>query len=366
MKLVISAGDPSGDVRSAELLLELQKLTDVEASGLGGDRLREVGASVDFHLDRYSIMGFGEVIGSLGKMLRLKSMMKEHILSRNPDVLLLVDYPGFNIPLARWACRRGIKVIYYISPQLWAWGRGRVRKIRKYVDLMITMFRFEVDFYREHGVRAVCSGHPFADSIPRPLEPVVSDTVALLPGSRKQEVERLLEPMLESYSILRDRGVASKARIAKASGVPADLYPSSGSIPGVILKNSVRAALETSAAAQVCSGTATLETSMWGVPFLVAYRTSWITFVLARLLVRGVDSIGMANIVAGDKFADELIQGQVNPQKLADCTEPLMKDTEKRRVCLRGSRKVREALGSSGSSQRAAEYVLREIQNGEA
>ena len=364
MKLVISAGDPSGDVRSAELLLELQKLTDVQISGLGGDSLREAGASIPFHLDRYSIMGFGEVIGSLGRIFRLRKLMKKHILSADPDALLLVDYPGFNIPLARWASRRGIKVIYYISPQLWAWGRGRVRKIKKYVDLMITMFRFEVDFYREHGVRAVCSGHPFADSIPQPMEPDLSDTVALLPGSRKQEVELLLQPMLESYSLLRERGVASKARIARASGVPPELYPSPGSIPGVSLENSVRKALETSAAAQVCSGTATLETAMWGVPFLVAYRTSWITYLLARFLVKGVDSIGMANIVAGEKFAEELIQDRVNPSELADCTEPLMRNTEQRSRCLAGTRRVRNALGGRGSSRRAAEYVFREIENG--
>lgn len=364
MRLVISAGDPSGDVRSAELLLELKKLTDVTVSGLGGDRLKEAGASIPFHLDRYSVMGFGEVIGSLAKILRLKKMMKEHILSCSPDALLLVDYPGFNIPLAEWAKKRGMRIIYYISPQLWAWGRGRVRKIRKYVDLMITMFRFEVDFYRDHGVRAVCSGHPFADTISDPMEPPLSNTMALLPGSRKQEVGLLLSPMLESFRILRERGVASKARIAGASGVPREMYPAEGSIPGVSLEDSVREALDGSAAAQVCSGTATLETSMWGVPFLVAYRTSRLTYLLARFLVRGVDSIGMANIVAGGKFARELIQGQVNPQNLADCTESLMKDTEERRSCLRGTEKVREALGESGSSRRAARYLLREMENG--
>jgi len=363
MKIVISAGDPSGDVRGGELLEELQKITTLEVSGLGGRHIEKAGGNIIFSLDEYSVMGFTEVISSLGKFRRLRSEMRSHILSADPDILLLVDYPGFNIPLAEWGKRKGYHVIYYISPQLWAWGRKRVRKIRKSVDLMITLFQFEVDFYEEYGVRSICSGHPLADSIPNPFESEPGGDIAFLPGSRRQEVSLLLKPMLDSFIILRNSGVVSGASVAVSPEVPSELYESAAKVEGVRLVDSVEGALEKASAAVVCSGTATLETAMWGIPFIITYRTSPLTYFLARMLVRGVSNIGMANIVTASEIAPELVQKDVYPENIAMYLKSLIQDTEKRRESLNGTRLVRTALGDKGSSIRAARYVLEEILN---
>ncbi len=363
MKIVISAGDPSGDVRGGELLEELQKMATFEVSGLGGRHIEEAGGEIVFSLYEYSVMGFAEVLSSLGKFRRLRREMRSHILSVDPDILLLVDYPGFNIPLAEWAKRRGYRVIYYISPQLWAWGRKRVRKIRKSVDLMITLFQFEVDFYRQYGVRAVCSGHPLADSIPTPLESEPFGEIAFLPGSRRQEISLLLESMMNSFIILRDSGVVSSASIAVSPDVPPDYYEPAAKLEGIRLAYSVEDALAKASAAVVCSGTATLETAMWEIPFIITYRTSPLTYFFARMLVRGVSNIGMANIVTGSEIAPELIQKDVSPDNIVSYLKPLIQDTENRRESLNRMKLVRKALGDTGSSRRAARYVLEEAQN---
>ncbi len=360
MKLVVSAGDPSGDVRAGELLRELNSIARVSVSGLGGDNLRRAGADILFHLDSYSVMGFAEVISSLGKLRKLRRDLRAHILESDPDAVLLVDYPGFNIPLAEWAADRGFRVIYYISPQLWAWGSGRVRRIRRSVDLMMTLFRFEVDFYEKRGVRAVWTGHPLADSIPAPLQQGLTGKLALLPGSRRQEVSLLLEPMVEAFGILRREGLVNRATVAVTPGVPFEVYGNALAAEGVTTADSVKEALDGAASAVVCSGTATLETAMWGVPFIIAYRTSPLTYLLARLLVRGVRNIGMANLVAGRQFAGELIQSQVTPGAIAEGTRPLLKEGPARRTALEGAVLVRKALGPPGSSARAAELVVRE------
>ena len=358
MKIVISAGDPSGDVRAGELLEELKKITALEVSGLGGSNIEKAGGNILFNLDEYSVMGFAEVISSIGKFRRLHRSMRSHILSADPDILLLVDYPGFNIPLASWAKRHGYRVIYYISPQLWAWGRNRVRKIRRSVDLMITLFQFEVDFYTEYGVRAVCSGHPLADSIPLPLECEPCGKIAFLPGSRRQEISLLLAPMIESFIILRDAGMVSSGSIAVSPEVPPELYEQAADVEGLRLACSVEDALSDATAAVVCSGTATLETAMWGIPFIITYRTSPVTYFLARILVRGVSRIGMANIVTDSAIATELIQKDVHAENIVSYVKPLLKDTEARRNSLAGMKLVRNALGRKGSSERAARYIL--------
>jgi len=363
MKLVISAGDPSGDIRGAELLTELQKMTGLEVSGLGGKSIEKAGGRVVFSLYEYSVMGFAEVLSSLGKFHRLRRDMRSHIDSVNPDILLLVDYPGFNIPLSVWAKKRGYHVIYYISPQLWAWGRKRVRKIRKSVDLMITLFDFEVEFYTRYGVRAVCSGHPLADSIPKPLKSESCREIAFLPGSRRQEISLLLEPMMKSFTLLRDSGTVSGASIAVSPNVPSEFYETAAGIKGVRLADSVEEALSGASAAVVCSGTATLETAMWGIPFVITYRTSKLTYLLARILIRGVSRIGMANIVTGSEIAGELIQSDVTPDNIAGSVKPLIQDTEIRRDSLDRMRLVRKALGPEGSSRRAAQYILEEASN---
>ncbi|MCD4848019.1 MAG: lipid-A-disaccharide synthase [Candidatus Aegiribacteria sp.] len=363
MNLVISAGDPSGDIRAGELFRKLSALVPVEASGLGGSNLSDAGVDVLFNLEDYSVMGFAEVISSLNRFRNLRNEMKSLIISENPDAVLLVDYPGFNIPLAQWAKKKGFKVIYYISPQLWAWGKGRVKKIRNSVDLMITLFEFEVEFYNQHGVRAVCAGHPLVDAIPEPSNSKPEGDLALLPGSREQEVAGLLDPMLDAYSILRSRGIVRKASVAMTESVPSRLYDRAFNTEGVTPVNSIRASLQNASAAVVCSGTATLETALWGIPFIITYRTSRLTYLLAKVLVRGVDRIGMANIVSGKDVAPELIQNNVTAFNIAERIIPLLSETGTRKKSLSDIKYVRKALGDNGAAERAARLLYNEIKH---
>ncbi len=361
MNLVISAGDPSGDIRAGELFRKLAALGPIEASGLGGSNLSGAGVNVLFDLEDYSVMGFTEVLSSLNRFRCLRKEMKSLIISENPDAVLLVDYPGFNIHLAQWAKKKGFKVIYYISPQLWAWGKRRVRKIQESVDLMITLFEFEVEFYDRHGVRAVCAGHPLVDSIPDPANSEHYGHLAFLPGSREQEVASLLDPMLDAYAILKSKGISRNAYVAMTESVPSQLYDRAGNTDGVTLVNSISDSLQNASAAIVCSGTATLETALWGIPFIITYRTSRLTYFLAKLLVRGVDRIGMANIVSGMDVAPELIQNDVTATNIAELVLPLLSESETRKRSVSHLESVRKALGDNGAAERAASLLYSEI-----
>ncbi len=366
MNMVISAGDPSGDARAAELLGELAKMTKISAMGLGGRHLRRVGFEAIHDLENYSVMGFTEVLTALPRILKLRSAMKSLILEIRPDVVLLVDYPGFNLPLATWAKARGFRVVYYVSPQIWAWGRKRLKKIKDSVDLMITLFDFEADFYRRHGVRAVCTGHPLVDAIPQPMDSrPLTGRIALLPGSRRQEITMLVEPMAGALRILKAEGVISEASVSMIPGIPEKLYAPVSDIPWVESAPTVEAALRGSSAAVVCSGTATLETALWGVPFLVAYVTSPMTWLIARMLVRGVDNIGMANLVAGFEYAPELLQRRVTPENMAALLGKIVKPGPERDAIIEGNSLVRKTLGAPGSSRRAAELLLEEAGSAE-
>ena len=363
MNLVVSAGDPSGDIRAGELFRKLAALVPIEASGLGGSTLSGAGVNVLFDLEEYSVMGFAEVLSSLNRFRCLRKEMKSLIISENPDAILLVDYPGFNIPLAQWAKKKGFKVIYYISPQLWAWGKRRIRKIRESVDLMITLFEFEVEFYNRHGVRAVCAGHPLVDSIPEPTNSESSGHLAFLPGSREQEVDSLLDTMLDTYSILQSRGIIRNASVAVTESVPSELYDRARNTAGVTLVNSISASLQNASAAVVCSGTATLETALWGIPFIITYRTSRLTYFLAKMLVRGVNRIGMANIVSEKDVAPELIQNNVTSESIAELIIPLLSESRTRERALSDLECVRNALGEPGGAERAARLLYNEIKN---
>ncbi|MCK4807142.1 MAG: hypothetical protein KAT09_05830, partial [Candidatus Aegiribacteria sp.] len=209
----------------------------------------------------------------------------------------------------------------------------------------------------------VSSGHPLADSIPKPLESEPCREIAFLPGSRRQEVSLLLEPMIDSFITLRDSGVVSGASVAVSPNVPPGFYESAAEVDGVRLADSVKDALSKASAAVVCSGTATLEIAMWGIPFIITYRTSPLTYLLARMLVRGVSNIGMANLVTGSEIASELIQKDVYPDNIVRYVKPLLQDTEARRESLNGIKLVRKALGDKGSSGRAARYILEEASN---
>lgn len=360
MKLLVVAGEPSGDLRAAELLRELRKRSEIHAFGMGGDRMLAEGVDLQFHHRDLSVMGFLEVLTSLPKLLGVARALKRRALAESPDAVVLVDYPGFNLRFASWAHSQGLRVIYYVSPQLWAWGKGRMRKVRSCVDLMITLFRFERDLYRNNGVNVFWSGHPLVDEIPEPLPEEGAD-LALLPGSRSQEVRHLLPPMIGAFELLRDRGLVERASIAVSPYLDESAYGPVLDHPRIRGCTDIESALLRCRAAVVCSGTATLETALYGRPFVIGYRTSLVSYLLARMLVRDLDHIGMANLVAGKEVAPELVQRRASAEGLAEALDPLLRSVEARERAREGLEEVRKALGPPGSASRAAARITEEL-----
>ncbi|MCP4647211.1 MAG: lipid-A-disaccharide synthase [bacterium] len=353
MKLLISAGEVSGDQRAAEVLAALNSISPepLQAFGLGGNRLKAAGMRVTHQLSNYSVMGFAEILKSLGKFLKLEKELKALCLKEKPDCIILVDYPGFNMRLGRWARKMKIPVVHYIAPQMWAWGGWRVRKLKRSTDLLLTLFAFEEPFFRQKGIRTVFTGHPLSKQIQPSGN--TSEALGLLPGSRAQEVEELLPIMLEAFESLRDEGVVSSALLAVSNHLDLEMYSKAKVTAGVELLDGTTAVLARSKAALVCSGTATLETALNMVPFVICYKTSSLTYILAKHLVRGVKMIGLANIIAGECVAPELIQQNVTSLNIRKLLKPYLLDD---RVVADAKRKlsvVRTALGEGDPAENA-------------
>lgn len=353
MRILMCAGEPSGDSRGAELLRELSARADIEAFGMGGDGLAAEGLETVVHLGGMSVMGFTEVLPALPRILAAERAIKRLVVQRRPSALILVDYPGFNMRLGAWARRRGVPVVQYIAPQLWAWGGWRIGRLADSCDLLVVILPFEEKFFRERGIRTFYAGHPLADTIPRPRpDPDGPVGMALLPGSRAQEVSRLLPEMVGAFRLLRSRGLVRWAAIGVAESVHPQHYPTPED--GLFLTAGPAEALEKASAALVCSGTATLETAMHGVPQVICYRTGKLNYLLARLLVRGVKRIGLANLVAGEDIAPELVQGRAKAPAMASGIEELLDHRSSRKK----TALVREKLGPGGGAQRAASGIL--------
>jgi lipid-A-disaccharide synthase len=356
MRFFVVAGEPSGDARCSELIEALRSRASVSFTGMGGPLSEASGADLVEHMEDYAVMGFGEVIRSVGAFASLEKRLRKACLACHPDAVILVDYPGFNMRFAGWARRAGLKVIYYVSPQYWAWGGWRIGAARRNVDLMITLFAFEESFYRRHGVRCAWAGHPLVDSIPAGSSG--GRLLALLPGSREQEIRRLLPVMLEAAGKLLEKGLVDGVALARSASVPERLYAGASRMPGVALCRGTAPALSQARAALVCSGTATLETALSGVPFAVLYGTSAFTYWLAKLLVTGVDRICLASIVAGIEVAPELLQDDMTAGRALEAIEPFLRDGPAREESLKRLSLVRSALGPPGAAGRAADAVL--------
>ncbi len=358
MKLLISAGEVSGDQRGAEVLNALTRIYpgEVEAFGLGGSELAGAGMKITHDLSNYAVMGFAEILKSLGKFLKLEKELKTLCAKEKPDCILLVDYPGFNMRLGRWAKKNGIPVIHYVAPQMWAWGSWRVKKLVKSADILFTLFAFEETFFKKRGVNAVFTGHPLRQAITAQAKP--GQALGLLPGSRAQEVEKLLPEMLKAFVKLRDKGIVTEALLAVSDHLDQSFYKEARETQGVTLHKGTSAVLEGSKAAIVCSGTATLETALFSVPFVICYKTSGFTYFLAKHLVKGVNKIGLANIIAGENVAVELIQNQVTPENMCEQLEPLFADEKVAEAARLKLKIVRENLGDGDSAVNVAKEII--------
>ncbi|ASW75777.1 lipid-A-disaccharide synthase [Chryseobacterium piperi] len=366
MKYYIIAGEASGDLHGSNLMKALKsKDPDAEFRFWGGDLMAQQGGTLVKHYRDLAFMGFLEVAMNLKTILNNIKYCKEDIKNHKPDVLILVDYPGFNLRIAKFAKELGIKVIYYISPQLWAWKEGRVEIIKKYVDEMLVILPFEEDFYKKHGVHSHFVGHPLLDAISslQNIDPEnfkkengfnEKEIIALLPGSRKQEVEKMLEMMLsvrpyfENYQFV----------IAGAPSLPKEFYQKYVDDNVHFVSNRTYDLLRCSKAALVTSGTATLETALLNVPEVVCYRGSTISYAIAKRLVKNIKYISLVNLIMDREVVKELIQNDLNTENLVKELKMVL-EGEKRSQVLSDYELLREKLGGSGASDHAAEVILK-------
>jgi len=367
-RLMLVAGEVSGDIHAGNLLTQLNALDpSLSSFGVGGDRLSAAGLESLAHIDELAHMGLFEVLRELPRIRRLLHRLVNEAERRRPDLAVLVDAPDFNLRLAARLRRLGVPVLLYVSPQLWAWRRGRVKVVRRVADEVLCILPFEVDFYEENGVPARYLGHPLVDDIAReevgaPSGVRTGTRLALLPGSRRVEVQQLLPKMLEGLRLVPDE-LVSEAVLIEAPGVEKVI---DGILTGEKVDSRLsrvagdrrRVALAASSLAWTASGTATLECALLDVPMIVGYRLRGPSYALARLLVR-VPHVALVNLIAGRRLMPELIQGDFRSETLAQFTSRMFDGPLA--TCREGLADVRHRLGPPGATRRAAEAVLEHL-----
>jgi lipid-A-disaccharide synthase len=365
--LLMVAGEASGDLHGARLLEQLhQRRPEVTAFGLGGDELQRAGLDAVAHSSEISVVGITEALGVLKRAHEIFSLLLKEVDRRKPAAAILIDSPDFNLRLAKKLKKRGVDVIYYISPQVWAWRRGRVKSIARWVDEMMVILPFEVDFYREHGVEATDVGHPLVDevpSLPQVWEQERSEDepfqVALLPGSRSSEIHAILRTLLlAAEQLAREvpvRLVLIKAPTVRLAQIAQVLSEFDLAVEIVAKDRFERIA--GSHLALCASGTATLEVGLLGTPMIVVYRVGAGSALIGQLIIR-LPQVSLVNLVLGREAVPELLQNDASPEAIAGRAASLLGDPEKIRMMRTDLRELRGKLGESGASRRAAEQVL--------
>jgi lipid-A-disaccharide synthase len=370
MKYYLIAGERSGDLHGANLMKGIrQNDPAAEFRAWGGDLMQQQGATLVTHYTDMAFMGFLEVIQNLPTILGFLKKCKSDLVEFQPDVLILIDYPGFNLRMAAFAKKRGMKVFYYISPKVWAWNQKRAWKIKASVDRMFVIFPFEVDFYKKYGYEVTYVGNPLMDAIQdfKPDPEFLSKhdlenkkIVALLPGSRKQEVIDTLETMLSIRSAFPNHEFV----IAAVKSLPAVLYEKYQKLPRVtVVFEATYDLLAQAEAALVTSGTATLETALFSVPEVVCYRTSRVSYAIASRLIR-VPYISLVNLIMEKECVRELIQAHFSSQNLISELQAILPDGSKRATMLDDYRQLQTKVGSSGASQRAGAAMVEYLGKG--
>jgi lipid-A-disaccharide synthase len=369
--ILIVAGEASGDLHAAHLVEAIKKIRpDTAFLGLGGERLKAQGVEICYDIVSLAVVGLFEVLKNLKKFKGIFDGLLREVDSRKPDLAILVDYPGFNLRLAGELKKRGIPVIYYISPQVWAWGQGRIATIKRLVDLMLVVFAFEEKLYKEHGVRAAFVGHPLLDIVKPSLRKeetlqkaglnAQKFTFALLPGSREKEVRVLLPIMLDTARLLFREKPDSQFLILRSPNVAEDLFRricASYQLPVGIVSDMTYDGLKASDFALVASGTATLETALMGVPMVILYKISFFTWAYLRNAIK-IPYIGLVNVIRNKKVVAEFIQYGAKPGKIADYILSVVSDAGAGERIKKDLRDTVGLLGEKGASERAARQVV--------
>ena len=363
------AGESSGDNHGAALMRSLRRLdSEVRFVGRGGPQMQAAaGGSVRDWIDRAAVVGLWEVVKNYGYFREQFRQTLQEIDNVKPDAVVLIDYPGFNLRLSRQLARRTSRprLLYYISPQVWAWNRGRIKHMARWLDLMLCIFPFEEELYNQSGLRTVFVGHPMHERLEAQRLQVARDRnlVALLPGSRRREIKKNLPVMLEACGLLRQRFPSLRFEIAAASkDLAAEIQAHTDPIGDVIrvTEDRAAAAMQEAWVGIVASGSATLEAAWFGLPFVLVYKVSWLTYVAGRMVIK-VDYLGMPNVIAGRAVIPEFIQNEATPTAIAGEVARLLKDEAARREMMVAFNSIVEALGEGGASDRAAAVIAQEL-----
>ena len=370
-KILISAGEASGDIHAAAVTAALKRIdSTTEVFGMGGDELRAAGGEVLFDIKDHGVMGFVEVIKKLPDLFKLRREFARVMDERKPDCLVVVDYPGFNMKLAKLAHDKGIPVVSYIAPSAWAWNKGRAKNVAKIVDKVACIFPFEYDVYKEAGAPVEFVGHPLVDIVHPTMERAEAEAwvgkvpgcplVLLMPGSRLMEIERMLDVILEGAKLLKKQMPEVQFAMPRAGTIPIEMLQGKIKASGLDVKITEGHNYDLFSVADLAlatSGTVTLEAAMCGLPSVILYRTSAITAFIARRVIN-IPNIGLPNIVAGRQILPELLQEELTPAKLAATAVELLAP-ERRPQLEANLAYMKERLGEPGAVNRVAQLILR-------
>ncbi len=370
-RILISAGEASGDLYAGAVTRGIKQLNpEAEVFGMGGDCLREAGGEVLFDIKDHSLMGFVEVLKKLPDVWKLRNAFIDLMEKRKPDVLLTIDYPGFNMRLAKLAKERGINVVYFIAPQVWAWRPGRAADVAKVTDKIACIFPFECDFYKSYGADIEFIGHPLVDTVKPSLSRKEAEELAgkrtghplilLMPGSREMEIQRLLPVMLDAVKILKQKRPELDFAIPRAATIAKEILEDSVRQAGLnirLIEGHNYDVMSVADLAIVTSGTVTLEAAMCGLGCEILYKSSPVSFWIAKRVVK-IPNIGLPNIVAGRQIEPELLQDDCTPENISSTALELL-EPERFAQLQRDLQEVKEKLGEPGAVKRVAELVLR-------
>jgi lipid-A-disaccharide synthase len=368
-KIMMIAGEPSGDMRGAEVIVALKKqLSEISITGIGGEAMRKAGVNTFVDIQELSVMGFLEVIKHLPGIYKIYRLTQQKLREEKPDLLILVDYPGLNLRLARYAKSIGIKTLFYISPQVWAWRQGRVKKIAKSVEHMAVIFPFEKKLYEKEGLPVTFVGHPLTRTIPRTFDKTAlrqqfhlkqdSPVLALLPGSRLSELKTLLPIFVASARRIQAQLPSVQIVLALAPHFDeTTVKPYLGSLPIKIIAHHTYEVIATSDLVLIASGTATLETALIGTPMIVAYKVSAFTGWVAKHLIT-IPYISLANIVAEKKVVEEYLQDNARPALIAEKAIEILENPTEQQAIRTALSDIRHKLGSDDAAENMAELIV--------